>query len=126
MGATLQAVVGTTAAKGGWGTTRGTQRRAWERGRRGAYLLTVTVDGGTSTARAELQAQAPSADRWAAGRAWRGCCACRGREEVGPNYLDEESGGRGVEWFQLLGNINAALVDWWTQGRGWAVPLREH
>jgi hypothetical protein len=45
---------------------------------------------------------------------------------VGPNYLDEESGGRGVEWFQLLGNINAALVDWWTQGRGWAVPLREH
>ena len=78
-------------------------RDAWERGRRGAYLLTVIVDGGASTAHAELWAQAPSADGWAAGRAWRGCCARRGREEAGLNYLDEESGGRGVEWFRLLG-----------------------
>jgi hypothetical protein len=38
----------------------------------------VTVDVGTSMARVELWAQAPSADGWAAGRSWRGCCA---REE---------------------------------------------
>jgi hypothetical protein len=103
MGATLQAVAGTAATQGG-GATKGAQRRAWERGRRrGAYLLMVTVDVGTSMAHAELWAQAPSADGWAAGRAWRGCCARRGREEAGLNYLDEESGGRGVEWFRLLG-----------------------
>jgi hypothetical protein len=48
--------------------TRATWRRARERGRRReAYLLTVTVDGETSTTRAELRAQAPSADGWAEG-----------------------------------------------------------
>jgi hypothetical protein len=78
-------------------------RDAWERGRRGAYLLTVIVDGGASTAQAELRVQAPSADGWAAGRAWCGCCERRGTEEARLNYPDEESGGRGVEWFQLLG-----------------------
>jgi hypothetical protein len=77
--------------------------RGREEGSREAYLLTVIIDGGASTAQAELQAQAPSADNWAAGRAWCGCCARRGTEEARLNYLDEESGGCGVEWFRLLG-----------------------
>jgi hypothetical protein len=89
--------------------------------RKRAYLLTVIVDDRTSMTQVELRALAPSANGWAVGRAWRSCCARRGREQAGLNYLDEESGGRGgVEWFRLLGKINKALV-----GRGgWAVLPR--
>jgi hypothetical protein len=39
----------------------------------------------------------PETQRGGLRRRWRGCCTRRGRVEAGLNYLDEESGGCGVE-----------------------------